>query len=486
MQHLLALLLPLLSPAQVTLEYDDEIEIGTLADLDSISDHATVAINDSKDIYVVWHTEFDPGTTNQFLVEGILIPYNSTTGDWTISTEDADFHHILGDHQANVFSHGTDKESCKKPDVVAVGDNFIVVWSRHDLDANPSPSRLECAFIEVTGGVITAINGETTSEYSGVGDLIDGNIEQGLAGIMPDLVALDVDIAGVVYAHETDDNTTYRDYTIRFAAMDYGTGSLDILTLQDLVEDVHLDNVGGSPGTPMVGGNITPDVVLNDDGDLIIAFSSYSGVARPGISTAAGHIWAYRFAFDAMSEPACEEIDHSSFNHSVSGAAMRRPNLAVSQSDLNKVTLTWIDTDSSNANDPYQIRVREADFSISSTYYSTNDTHATDKPDGQPVPLNLENADAIVFDREYPGGGGYTVGQREIRYRSLSSSTSGPNGSLWIDHDDENWRPALATWEDPSNPNDKDIVVLTWEGADFTTAPDNEPYKIHITVKEFD
>jgi len=89
-------------------------------------DHATVAMNSERDIVVAFHS-----TLSSTLKQVEIAAYQHQPGDtWTyLGTE------IVGSTgfdplQLSSNPQNPDPVKCERPDVVAVGDRFFVVWTR--------------------------------------------------------------------------------------------------------------------------------------------------------------------------------------------------------------------------------------------------------------------------------------------------------------------------------------------------------------------
>ncbi len=449
--------------------YLESIPMGGGADFRA--DHATVAISDSDHIFVAWHSQIDD-SPDRFQVEGMLIP-KTGTDQWTIpALADTDFHRVLGDPALNI--HSTDDDSCQRPDVVAVGENFIVTWVRFDVGTASNYEHLESVLVEVDTGSTVKISAIVGTQ-AGEGKRVDEEVESGEVEVMPDLVALGTDHAGVIYVHEagiSGSSNQYRNHDIRFAELDFSGNSFHT-EIQMLFEDQPLDHLSGGP---MQGGNVSPDICTDADGNLVFAFSTF---------IAAGHhsnndpqdsrIRLFRFAPNANAtlwDWDQEDAHDFAHNGTSNEDPMRRPNLAGSELDFaatdNLLLLTWIDTEADGAT-PDMIRVVVIDYEPSTPTTTAYD-HPTSAYDGHPVPLNLEDSyfgDAIIYDREF-----LTV--RTIRARPVGGSSSSEVVGA------TSWRPALATSEYSGSSND--VVVMTWEG-DSSVSGVTE-YRIHILVRK--
>jgi len=161
------------------------------------ADHATVAMNSNKDILVAFHTVRDwtlpgellppPGSPNYLgglkQVEIAFFDYDesSSVDKWNhVETR------ILGgmEHMPiSVFSQRIIK--CERPDVVAVGDKFFVVWTRRYSSASDfagqenEPAVLECAWIEIDNGAMVVHGTDSPVAGPGLGFILDSHLPGG-------------------------------------------------------------------------------------------------------------------------------------------------------------------------------------------------------------------------------------------------------------------------------------------------------------------
>jgi len=120
------------------------------------ADHATVAMNSIGDVVVAYHTargDFAGPDLKQ--VEIAFFEYDSVADNWTFLERK-----LVGStiYSPLVTSFFQTRVKCERPDVIAVGDKFFVVWTRRydksTTGAEDEPAILECAWVEKIGGVV--------------------------------------------------------------------------------------------------------------------------------------------------------------------------------------------------------------------------------------------------------------------------------------------------------------------------------------------
>jgi len=197
------------------------------------ADHATVAINEDRDIAVAYHSSrpaiTGAGGANIKQVELAYYEYQDIGGieTWvyldTILLGSIDYSPVLGLNQTSV--------RCERPDVVAVRDKFFVVWTRRYEDSlaplqypnqSEGPAVIECAWVEKASPQQT-YKIQTYPDYRdpanpspGLGYILDSHIVgTGLRDLLTkeclgvaDAVPLSDDNdeykVAVVYPHQTD------------------------------------------------------------------------------------------------------------------------------------------------------------------------------------------------------------------------------------------------------------------------------------------
>lgn len=119
------------------------------------ADHATVAINDNRDIVVAFHTKrTDPYVAGSGTIQQVEVAcYRWTSGDIWIHAGTT----VLGSPFADPLQSLVPGKvtSCVRPDVIAVGNKFFVTWTRvyrTELGIDPGEiGTIECAWLENLG-----------------------------------------------------------------------------------------------------------------------------------------------------------------------------------------------------------------------------------------------------------------------------------------------------------------------------------------------
>lgn len=238
------------------------------------ADHATVAMNSDRDILVAFHTSRPDitGAGNMKQVEVAFYEYQSNdTWDYvdTILLGAIDYHPIAQLPQQLV--------KCERPDVIAVGNKFFVVWTRRYDESITGqanePAILECAWVEKSSGSIPLNVIGHQSGVEGRGFELDAHVPGGrafeireCAGV-PDAVVLndpgDPFKVAVVYPHQfvfSSGPNLNRKFALRMV-----TCSLDVA--QNTVskgspEELHSTVVFNGPSAP--GGGTSAGLILPD------------------------------------------------------------------------------------------------------------------------------------------------------------------------------------------------------------------------------
>ncbi|TAH39566.1 MAG: hypothetical protein EYC70_01910 [Planctomycetota bacterium] len=283
------------------------------------ADHATVAINADGDILVAWSTRRPDLPDNAFQVEACLLPYLGG-GRWARPAELELL--LLGDPMAGVF--GAAAESCRKPDVQAVGHDFFVVWPRSSADR--SSCRLELVRVRVLGGTA-----EVDAPQPGRGYLVDGTLDADSAGAMPDLVESPLLPQGVavVYADDELQAPPLREFDLRVAVADFASLPPVLHGPFLLVDDLPCDD--GLRGGEPAGGKVLPDVVLDDMGNLVVAWEEYARAGHGGAASDRGSIQVRWFSDPVLDVP--QPLATLRLGGRAVSDRPRRPNLASSRLD---------------------------------------------------------------------------------------------------------------------------------------------------------
>ncbi|MCP4094216.1 MAG: hypothetical protein GY747_12280 [Planctomycetes bacterium] len=321
--------------AQQTFNYGQDVTLPAVGPLGA--DHATVAVNSYGDSFVAYHSLFGTG---RHMVEGMGIFAIGNGQFQTGSTA----HFALGNQTLNVLGDDT----CIKPDVVALSDDsFVVSWSRLD-KSGQNPARIEmCRVIMRDGSGAALAAPQIIAPQAGVGYVIDANFDATDSGGMVDLVDLEDGSVAAIYAHQTsrvvDSQTsnTWREYDLRLTRIDWNLDPSDpnfAAAPIALVNDIAFDNPGNH--VPR-GGQILPDVVLDDNANIVVAYEEFWLNGHGGVSGSnLGRVVVKRFEGFQSATPLMEM--NSNFFTRNPSRSQRRPNLSASRFDnQNSVSLTW-------------------------------------------------------------------------------------------------------------------------------------------------
>lgn len=174
---------------------------------DRDADHAAIAMNDAGDVVVAYHTVRDDFSPTLRQVEIAYFEYSTANDDWTLIDRS-----LVGDVHYSPLAYSQLTVKCERPDVVAVGNKFFVVWTRrYDRSvAQPTqeeePAVLECAWVELTGNGVEVYDG-TPSIGDGFGLDFDYAIRE-CAGTPDAVVLKQAPLAdptvGIVYPRQID------------------------------------------------------------------------------------------------------------------------------------------------------------------------------------------------------------------------------------------------------------------------------------------
>ena len=275
----------------------DEVPLATVAPPNSVygvglpdrdADHATVAINSNRDIVIAFHSKREEGAND--------LPPQDTPGKlWggTMKQVELAYYKYTPSGGVDAWQHlgtkvigGVEKSpililfqklvKCEKPDVIAVGDKFFVVWTRryHNDARWPSqagqPAVLECAWVEESGNdfFVTGIQGIGFPIDSHIpGTFADNWFEVKECGGVVDAVALydpakpnKCEVA-VVYPHQTlfsSGGDLKRKFDLRVATCRLMGSTISVTKYDSLYENVPFN------GAPAPAGEPSPGLVLPD------------------------------------------------------------------------------------------------------------------------------------------------------------------------------------------------------------------------------
>lgn len=249
--------------------------VGSLWGPDRNADHATVAVNARGDVAIAYHSTRNgfPGAPYPLKQVELAIYTAQPGGGWTMTQQD-----LLGAVQRSPLHPALAQTvvRCERPDIVAVGERFFVVWTRRYDRAFPGqqrePAVLECAWLEWNGARYDVLTG---GQPVGQGYPLDSSFTVRECAGVADAVALDVGSpsaparAAVVYAHQTDfgddplsfpplDGTRKADLRIAVATIDAARLVAGGVQSEPLVRDVPYD------GEPQPLGGSFPALYLPD------------------------------------------------------------------------------------------------------------------------------------------------------------------------------------------------------------------------------
>ncbi len=407
-----AALLTAALPAQVDLR-PGQVEV--LPARSYATDHATVAMNRRGDVLVAFNTATMVAGVPTKQVEAVFVP-RTGAGRWRIPA--ASQVRLLGDPALDLL--GT-TDRCDKPDVVAVGEDFLVVWPRTQVNHPELPARLELAVVRVgAGGVITV-----DAPQPGEGWLADPSFLAGEAGAMPDLAWTAVDpaqpgvarpgAAVVVYARREYKNGNVENFDLVATAIDAAGSPPTFNSPALLAQHIPVDTTNGYPG--IGGGRVLPDVVQDDAGGLVVAYESFA-LAMRGTATDEGRIHVRRF--EALPGGGFTETGALELQAGAADQRHRRPNLMSSWFDgSDTVGIAWPQMAPDGSSSRAHHGVIEL---LPGGGMQFTDSQVPDHPsfeEGRPVPLHGANLRACVMDLKDP-----TLGRAEIGYLALQPAVS--------------------------------------------------------------
>jgi hypothetical protein len=348
-----------------TLAFAQDVQPGDVVALSTFSpagaQHGTLAaaINEAGDAFLVWEAAVDaPGSAGEGLTRIESAFLRRISGEtWRVFPTE-----ILGEADpaalgANQVYAGGD--TCSAPSVAAVGNDFVVAWTRSDLSNSgeiwigSNVGQIECVSVEVP-----TVGGTTVSSAApGVGHLVTAMNPLGAAG-QPDILhttGTDFLICYVNYLSGWN-HADGQSYTFELAAIQ---GSLGIagpsfgapVVLDDLVE---YDDLPANTSQPAA---VEPSCALDSFGNLVVAYSKYRSIGRWAASGRSfGWLTLARFSvgsFSALNEQIIDVRGNGNFHHSA--------DLNRSKSN-SQISLTVTDVDVLG-NDTNQIGHYDLDFS---------------------------------------------------------------------------------------------------------------------------
>lgn len=438
------------------LGYGQLFELPTLSDE---CDHATVAVNAARDLLVCWQSVVYlpnpvPGEPDLRArqIEIAYFPWLEQRGRWGTPVLGGPGHAIAGDPAVDFFGSGAD--SCRKPDVLALGDgSFVVLWARTEA-AVPVSSRLEAVRVTPSGVSDFVLD----APAPGLGYEIDTDLRSGEAGAMVDGTGFpgsDLRAAAVYGADEVLQGTE-REYSLRLALMDWATLP-PAVQVETAFSGIPWDESPGF-GTPP-GGLVLADTVADDYGHLVVAWGQYDHDPQAGTWT--GSIEIRRLQLDWSWQTPALLLDQAAFGAAAPGNFLARPNLAVSHQDDrmggNRVTLAWFESaDAVNAD--RDLHLAEVDFTGEALPGAVGLTehpwpNSPIRDDHYPVPVRGFQIEGTFFIQE-------SVGNHE----DLAAYSPDPPVFYKLVDPGNPWRPHADLWEDGSGQPGSRAIPVVLEG----------------------
>lgn len=266
--------------------FAQDIKPGDVAALPTLSpagaSHGEVAtaMNGLGDVLMVWEAQVDAtGQPNGDLtrIEGVFLRRRASS-TWrpfaTATLGEAD-PALLG---ADMVYAGGD--TCSAPSVEAIGDHFIVSWTRSDASGN-GDARIECASIENPG----AGGGIVHSASAGVGFAVESIGGMGAAG-QSDLTAAGGDSFVLSYVSNVGQTTHAGgdSYDFELRAMEGtmaagGAGAPTFGSSALLDSTLAFDDL---PGDVAHAAAVEPSGAMDEFGNYVVAYGDYRSADRLG------------------------------------------------------------------------------------------------------------------------------------------------------------------------------------------------------------
>ena len=123
-----------------------------VGDIGRDADHATVAMNSNLDIAVAYHSDRTDAGSDLKQVEVAYYEYQGWGPGGTDSWEHVATKVVGSIYHNPIQTLPSGPVKCERPDIIAVGTRFFVVWTRRYQGTTTAlehhPAVLECAWIE--------------------------------------------------------------------------------------------------------------------------------------------------------------------------------------------------------------------------------------------------------------------------------------------------------------------------------------------------
>ena len=449
-----------LASAQTPVNANSVVELPSHAPIDGKADHETVAINKRGDAFVVWSSSVFSLSGPDSAVRRVEGAFFRRTGATTWDLYPTE---ILGESDPaalplglSVYSAG---DICRKADVVAVDNDFVVAWQRLE-NADTANGRVEVAFIEAP---VSGNANYHLLDAAGIGWTLD-TFDPRDAGGMLDL-ACQRGTSGpvaVAYAHRTNKfalgvGDFAVDFDLRAMTFEFPTAGLapTVNPVNTLV-NVPFDDLSASATSR---GRVLPDLVFDSWGNLVIAFEDFARGERISVSEPDyGQIRLNRYSIDAFG--VFTEVNAQALLGSNTEFAQRRPNLFRSPWN-DAVSIAWGEVQLPS--DAIDIFHKDAVYPN-----ATDDASFVDHAPTV-VPFNIEPGVPTPFQYKTVRGVVITVDANPGAFHAGFQLSNSPDWNLLYDFEGKQpWRPALDVMEsDPVRPG-KGMVVMALEGSETT------------------
>jgi len=436
------------------------------------ADHAVVAVNSRGDVCVAWHTvRLDLGG-NPAQVEAAILERQDAATWLTPSTRSGRLF-LLGDPEERPIQGGPAYEACRKPDVVAVGEGFVVAWPRTPLGSNTAgvpDTWLEYAWLHRD----PAGRWLASQRRAGVGWLLDNQVSNGEGGVMPDLAAhpeVWPDRFFAVYVHASSRTGSWREFTLRLARADVGGSPPPRVGLWTLDVGIPFDLPPGQTSGPP-GGKVLPDAVFLDDGRLAVAYEIFARAWHPLPSYTpkndTGRIVLERWDLAGPGAPAL--LDQILLPKRGRSLWERRPNLATSRHDRpDSLSIAWMEEPLGGGD--VDVHHRQVEWTTAGPQVSESGFPNPPAVSHRlPVPVHGDGPLRLCLASEGTGA----LPRRLVVWDPLRH----PSGLLpLLSGTRDEWRPATALLDNPALP--PQVLAIVWESP---TGPAGE-YRIQLILR---
>lgn len=450
-----------LASAQTPVTANSVVELPSHAPIDGKADHETVAINKRGDAFVVWSSSIFPLSGPDSAARRVEGAFFRRTG---ATTWDLYPTVILGEADpvalpsgVNVYPAG---DICRKADVVAAGNNFVVGWQRLENSDTPN-GRIEVALIEAP---VSGNANYHLMDPSGIGWILD-TFDPRDAGGMLDLACqrgTNGPIA-VAYAHRTNKfaigpGDFAVDFDLRALTFDFPTpGAAPTTNAVNTLVNLPFDDLSASATSR---GRVLPDLVFDSWGNLVIAFEDFARGERIGVNEPDyGQIRLHRYSIDGLG--VFTEVNAQSLLGTSTEYAQRRPNLFRSPRN-DAISIAWGEVllpsnviDIFHKDAVYPNAIDDATFVDHAPTVVPNGIEP-----GVPTPFQYKSIRGVVISVDV-NPGAFHAGYQ------LSNSTK---WQLLYDFEGKQpWRPALDVLESDPVRQGKGIIVMAMEGSESTS-----------------